>query len=327
MLELFKRNHLFNSLLLLPYAFVIRAVVIIFPEARVPGEYYGFWGKEFIAAVQQWGSGEFVLSTILVFIQAALINRLFIRQSMMGEINLFAGLCFILLTSFHPSFISISSVLLANTTLLIALGYLFDVLKKEKQEENRFMLGLWLAVSGLLYIPYLVLLLFGLISMSILKTIKVKDIFQYLTGYLAPFVIGWLVRIILTNDPKPHFLQAFDTFGIPQFTGIRGPSDIITFSIMGLLLFISILGYTQVIARKNIHAQKKIDTLYALIFFSLLMALFPALVSVQFLIVLVIPISLFMAILLRLVRHPAAAESIHFILFVSAILSQVLFLI
>ena len=88
-----------------------------------------------------------------------MINRLFIKQNMIGEINLFPGLCYILLTALHPSFIGISSLLLANTTLLIALAYLFDVLKKDNQEETRFMAGWWLAVSGLIYSPYFVLLL------------------------------------------------------------------------------------------------------------------------------------------------------------------------
>ncbi|HUR31332.1 MAG TPA: hypothetical protein VMZ69_07855, partial [Saprospiraceae bacterium] len=198
MLEFFKRNHLFNSLLLLPYAFLVRSIVIVLPSARIPGEIFGTWGGDFIRQTQQWGAGEFFLSTFIVFIQAAMLNRLFIRQSMLGEINLFPGLTYILLTSFHPSLIGMSSVLLANTTLLFALMYLFDILKKEKQEETRFVAGWWLAVSGLIYTPYLLLILFGLIAMSMLKTLKIKDIFQYLTGYISPFLIGWLIRIIAT---------------------------------------------------------------------------------------------------------------------------------
>ncbi len=327
MLEFFKKNHLFNSLLLLPYALILRIVVLVFPPARIPGEIYGHWGKEIIDAVQQWGAGAFLLSTFLVFIQAAIVNRLFIRQSMVGDINLFPGLCYILLTALHPSFIGFSSFLVANTTLLIGLGYLFDILKKEKQEETRFMVGWWFAVSGLIYTPYLVLLIFGLISMSILKTLKIKDIFQYLTGYVSPFLISALVQVISLSDPVPSFLHDFNTFGIPQIASFKDVSDIITVSIMGLLLAVSLLGYSQLIARKNIHAQKKIDTIYALVFFSLFMALFPEMISVQFLMVLILPFSLFLAILLRLIRYPAIAESIHFILFVAAIISQVLFVI
>lgn len=327
MLEFFKKNHLFNSLLLLPYALILRLAVLIFPQARIPGEIYGHWGKEIILSVQQWGLGSYLLATFLVFIQAAIVNRLYIKQSMIGEINLFPGLSYILLTALHPAFIDFSSILLANTTLMIGLGYLFDILKKERQEENRFMVGWWFGVSGLLYTPYLVLLIFGLISMSILKTLKIKDIFQYLTGYLSPFIISGLVQIIVRKDPVPSFLDAFDTFGIPQFTSFQNVADIITVFIMGLLLVVSLLGYTQLIARKNIHAQKKIDTIYALVFFSVIMALFPLKISVQFLMVLILPFSLFLAILLRLIRYPAIAESIHFILFVAAVISQILFVI
>ncbi|MEO5905901.1 MAG: hypothetical protein ABIQ11_04210 [Saprospiraceae bacterium] len=327
MLEFFKKNHLFNSLLLLPYAFVIRGVTIIFPGARIPGEILGTWASDFVASTHQWGMAEYIFSTFLIFIQAAIVNRLFIRQSMLGEINLFPGLSFILLTAMHPSFIGISSVMLANTTLMIALVYVFDILKKERQEETRFIAGWWLAVSALLYTPYFVLILFGLIAMSILKTLKIKDIFQFLTGFFSPFLIGWLLRVIITEDPTPAIFNVFEDFGIPSFGSNHGVSDLITISVFGLLLFFSLLGYTQIIARKNIHAQKKIDTLYALVFFGIPMALFCAILSVQFLMILFIPFSLFLAVLLRLVKHPAIAESIHFILFVAAILTQVFVLV
>ncbi len=327
MLEFFKKNHLFNSLLLLPYALIIRGVVLLFAGARISGEIFGAWGSDFITNTHTWGVGEYLFSTFLVFIQAAIINRLFIRQSMLGEINLFPGLSYILLSALHPSYIGISSILLANTTLLFALIYLFDILKKEKQEETRFMAGWWLAVSGLLYTPYMVLIFFGLIAMSMLKTLKIKDIFQYLTGYVSPFLIGWMVRIILTEQFSPRILHVFDHFGIPEFRNGHGTPDIIVATIIGLLLMFSLLGYSQIIARKNIHAQKKIDTLYAFVFFCFPMTLFCETIGAPFLMVLLVPFSLFLALLLRMVKHPAIAESIHFILFVVALLTQFLILV
>lgn len=327
MLEFFKKNHVFNSLLLLPYALVIRSVVILFPEARMDGEIAGQWGGEFIRTTQQWGAGEFLFSTLLVFIQAAMLNRLFIKQSMLGEINLFPGLSYIIFTAFHPSFISVSSILLANTTLLIALAYLFDVLKKEKQEETRFMAGLWLAVSALIYTPYFALLLFGLLAMSMLKTLKVKDIFQYVTGYISPFLIGWMIRVIRSRDLDPGHFEFFDTFGIPEIQLFTQTGDIVTLTVVALILVISLMGYTQIIARKNIHAQKKIDTVYLMVFFIIPMALFPERITISYLMTLAIPMSLLMAVLIRLVRHPAVAESLHFILFVTAIVTQFLFLL
>ncbi len=327
MLELFKKNHLLNSLLLLPYALVIRSVVIIFPDARIAGESFGSWGGDFVQLSHSWGGEEYLVSTFLVFIQAVMINRLFIKQSMIGEINLFPGLCYILLTAIHPSFIGISSLLLANTTLLIALAYLFDVLKKEKQEETRFLAGWWLAVSGLLYSPYFVLLFFGLISMSMLKTLKAKDIFQFVTGYISPFVIGWMLRVVVTGDINPVMIDMFASFGLPEIELLYQVPDIITLSIIGLLILISLLGYTQIIARKNIHAQKKIDTMYTMVFFCIPMAFFLPEMTVQYLMVLSIPFALFMAILLRNIRHPAISESLHFILFVAALLTQFLLLI
>lgn len=326
-LELFKKNHLFNSLLLLPYALVIRSVVILFPDARIPGEANGSWATDFVLATHQWGGGEFLFSTLLVFIQAVMINRLFIKQNMLGDINLFPGLCYILLTALHPSFIGISSLLLAITTFLIALAYLFDVLKKEDQEATRFMIGWWLAVSGLLYSPFFMLLFFGLISMSMLKTLKMKDIFQFVTGYISPFLIGWMIRVIVTHEFQPVMLNMFASWGIPGLPSSFDISDILAISVFGMLLLICILGYTQIIARKNIHAQKKIDTMYALVFFSIPMAFFLTELSVRYFMVIAVPLSLFLAILLKNIKHPAISESLHFILFITALVTQFMLLI
>ena len=327
MLEFFKKNHLFNSLLLLPYAVFVRTVALFFVPARIEGESFGAWGADLIQVTQTWGGGQYILSSFLVFIQAVMINRLFIKQSMLGEINLFPGVCYILLSALHPSFLGMSSVLLANTTLLLALGYLFDVLKKERQEATRFLAGWWLAISGLLFTPYLVLLFFGLLAMSMLKTLKLKEIFQYLTGFISPFVIGWMVGIIRTSDINPGYDRMFADFGVPSLAWIDTTADFIVIAMFALLLLISILSYGQMIGRKNIHAQKKIDILYALVFFSLPMTLFPLVLSVQFLLVLLIPFSLFLAILLRTGRQKALAESVHFILWVTALSLQVLFIV
>jgi hypothetical protein len=133
--------------------------------------------------------------------------------------------------------------------------------------------------------------------------------------------------MIMEEDINPGILEMFSSFGFPQFSTIFSIADIVTFVVIGLLLLISFLGYTQVVARKNIHAQKKIDTMYALVFLCVPMSLFVSSLSVQYLMVIMIPFSLFMAILLRLIKHPAIAESIHFILFVAALLTQVLFLV
>jgi hypothetical protein len=121
-------------------------------------------------------------------------------------------------------------------------------------------------------------------------------------------------------------VEFFDSFGIPDFAKVENKGDIITLTVIGLLLLISLLSYGQIIARKNIHAQKKIDTMYLFLFFTVPMALFVNVLSIQYLLTLSVPMALFVAILIRTVRHPAIAESLHFIFFVTSIVTHFLFL-
>jgi hypothetical protein len=323
-LKFFRKNHVLNSLLLLPYALALRFVALVFAEARVPGVLQGAWGEQAIAAAQGLGVWDIVLAALLVFFQASLINRISIRHSLMGEINLLPGLAYVLLTSLHPAFLGLSSLLVANTPLLIAFMYLFDVIKKEHTEENKFMLGFWIGITGLLYTPYLLLGLFGLVAMSVLKTIKVKEVFQYLTGFATPFLIGWLVRVIESGALVFYDTELFAFFGMPELATLNIRTDLIPLGLFGLLLLFSLLGYSQLLARKNIHAQKKLDTVYTFMLFCAPMILFLQVLSIGFALVLALALSLFLAIMLRQVKLPAIAESVHFILVVLAWLAQAL---
>jgi len=323
-LKFFRKNHVINTFLLLPYALALRLVALFVSGVRVPGDLQGAWGETFLAALQQWGGFEILASTFLLFIQAVMINRLSIRHSLMGEINLLPGLAFLLLTAMHPSFLGVSSWLLANTTLLIAFGYLFDSIKKERGDENKFMLGWWLGVTGLLYTPFLLLGLYGLVAVSMLKTIKLKEAFQYLTGFATPFFVGWLVRVIGAGELVSHDTALFTYFGLPAIAPLHLQTDLIPLGLFGLILMLSLLGYSQLVARKNIHAQKKLDTIYTYGLFCLPMVFFLKILTVAFALVLALPLAFFLAILLRQVRLPALAESFHFILVVMAWLSQVL---
>jgi hypothetical protein len=84
----------------------------------------------------------------------------------------------------HLLFIGLSSILVANTALMIGLGYLFDILKKDRQEETRFMVGLWFAVASLIFTRTWS----GHLRLDFdehSEDPEVKDIFQYLTGLSA----------------------------------------------------------------------------------------------------------------------------------------------
>lgn len=324
MLRFFRKNHVFNSLLLFPYALLLRLVALVFSESRMPGAFQGVWGDHFISVVQGGGAREILVAAVLVFFQAALLNRLSIRHNLLGEISLLPGLAYVLLTAMHPAFLGLSSALVATTTLLIALSYLFDAIKKERAEENKFMIGWWLGVSGLLYVPFLVLGFFGLAALSMLKTIKGKEVVQYVTGFATPFFLGWLIRVIQAGRPVGIDPALFNFVGLPELVSLHPGSDLVPLLLFIVLVVFSLVGYSQIVARKNIHAQKKLDTVYLYMLFCLPMVFFDRALSAGTILVLALPLSIFLAIRLRQVRLNAIAESMHFMLVILAWAAQVL---
>jgi hypothetical protein len=243
-----------------------------------------------------------------------MVNRLIIRHRLTHEMSLFGGVFYILIMSLFPSYGGLSSILIANLFLLIALSQLFTTHKKLQSASRIFSVGFWLAISSLFYFGYFPLLLFGLVGLSSLRTMRSKDWLQYFFGYAAPFICLGMVSYLTVDSlalPVAHFS---DYFG---FLDVSFNSDIISWIEIGLfsgLILLSLINYSNFNLKKGIHAQKKIDLHFWLLFFSFFIFICLKGISHYELLILGIPLSLFLAILFLRIKRKSWAEFFHFLL-------------
>jgi hypothetical protein len=267
-----------------------------------------------------------IVGILVVYIQALQLNRVMIQNRMTQELTLFPGMIYVLLVSYFPGYDGLSSVLIGNSFVLIALESLFATHKKTGSAGRIFNTGFWLSVAGMFYFGYTGLFLFGIVGMSTLRTLKSREWFQYIIGYATPvMMIGMLDFIVhdSLSDLWGHFSENLGAFDF-SFTGLRTYAHA---GFFGVLLLISLFNFGTFKQRKNIHTQKKIDLLLWLLLFGFIVILLQTDIGVEDWIVLTIPLACFIAMILARSTQMILLEVVHFLFLAASLALQLWFIL
>ena len=313
MLELFRRNNFANSLLLLPYALLLR-FLIFFDADALPLVARGIlseWTFDMFAGQGFWTE---MIATILVFLQAAMLNRLVIKNRITYELSLYPGVFYILATSMIPAYNGLSSILISNTFILIAIGELFQSYKKKNSPGRIFNVGFWLGVAGLFFFGYHVLFLYGIIGLSSLRTLRTREWLQYLSGYLTAVLITGMLGYIFSGTLSGLRIHATANFGFLDLETHWSLENIIATAVLGVITLWAVLAYNQFTLKKNIHAKKKVELFYWLMLLSGFVLLIQASVGPDCWIGLAIPFGMFLGMYFLNLKSRTTAEFLHFLL-------------
>lgn len=322
MLEIFRRNRFFNSLLLLPYTILVRVWLVF--DGQAPAFRKKGVLSEWVFADLDPDSGlSLLLSILLVYFQALLLNRLVIRNRITGELTLFPGLFYILLVSFFPEYNGLSAPLVANTFVIIALTYLMGTHKTNGNASRIFSAGFWFGVAFLFYFGHLVLFVSGILGLSLLRTVKGRQWIQYISGYITPiWIVGMLDYLVHsnTNMTRSHFNEQLGFMDIDIPFGLPLYLQVVFF---GLLTLIVTLNYARFSLRQNIHVQKKINLLYAMLYVLFGVVFIQSHILYEEWTTISLPLACFLAIIFVRSSQLLILEIIHFAMLLSVLGLQI----
>ena len=269
-ISIFKRNMFFNSLLLLPYAMVIRLYSIVYPNeiqsVSEGTELYNF----FMRLIPSDPLFYALCSIFIVFLEAVLINRLVIKNRFSRDITLLPGMFFILMVSLYPGMQGLSPILLGLFFIILSVINLFQSYKKYISEVYLFNTGMYLGVASMFYYNLILLGIPLLLGYLYVRAFKLKELFQFIAGILVVFYFYGFY--IFWNSEQINFRINFHGFDF------RGVGENITYLIL-LILYLSfsiLIGfkYRSFTIKKSIQAQNKINILSWILLFSILFTLF-----------------------------------------------------
>lgn len=250
-----------------------------------------------------------IVAIVLVFVQAAYMNRIVIRHRLGNEITLIPGLIYVLLTGLFPDLCHLTPALIANTGILMMLSQIFRTYKSPRVADILFNIGFVIGLVAFLVPHYIYLLAIGFVGILIMRSIKLPEILQLLTGTVTSFLIIYGYRYIITDTFDIAYMDWFPTLSM-DVLGIYGIQLVVTVAYV-LLAIGLIVNYRAYTSKKIIQAQKKIDLLFWVLLFAGMAMFMDGGMGVGSLVLMSIPVAIFLSINLLNIKKPMMQEMIH----------------
>ena len=293
---------------MLPYVIIVRIHSILYPTAYTVLESDSMLTK-FVFNNVESPLSQSLIAIAIVYFHVLYINRLVIKHRIANQITLLPGLLYAILVSLLPEYCLLSPYLISNTFVLIAISQIFKTYKRPKAADLLFNVGFFIGLSSLFVPNHIFLILVGLIGFFVLRSRKVVEIFQLLSGTLLVYVAFGGILFLKDLSILPEFAKISLVPKLGLFE-IRGSALIKAAVAVGLSIFAT-LHYNKYTLKKSIQTQKKIDILYWFMMASLIIGfLFPQIIASQ-LLLLLIPLAMLLNLNFVSIRNILIQEIFH----------------
>jgi len=320
-IEIFRTNQIFATLLLIPYTFLIRIYSLINPREYIVQDWDTPFSKYLFSSVIASPLLQSIVACIVVFLIANVINRHIIQNRLSKHLTLLPGLFFILITAGMPGGMICSPALLSGFFLMLAVVSINRIYKTNDAAIRIFNAGLYISLAVILYPANIFFWAFGVIALLILRSFKVSELLMLTSGLFIPLFLMatyyyWHGDLTLIWE----YFQ-FDKGILALFLSLN-LNSILYLVAIGITVIYCIVRYNTYTMKSAIQVQKKVDIVYWLMLFCLLMMFFVNGITFTHLVLLAIPFSMFIGLSYEKMKNAMIAEMIHVIIVVAILLSQ-----
>ena len=257
MIGIFKQKASANALLLFIYALVLKFPLFLrpFPPVLHAEDNYLY---RFILSLLHSLFGHTtlpyaILSFIILFSQAILLNSICNYHKMLPRANYLPGMCYILVTSLLPDWGHFSAPLIINTIMIWCWYRMVALYNSSSPVTAIFNIGLFLGFASLLYIPAIAFLILLFFALLIMRPFRIQEWFVGFTGFTAPYY--FLILVLYFT----HQLQWRNLVPRISFTFPAIPGSVWIIASISLLVIPFIIGGIYVQNNLNkmlIHVRK-----------------------------------------------------------------------
>lgn len=133
-----------------------------------------------------------VLSTALIFVQAAIFNYLLLSNKAYKENSYVPAFIYILLVHFFEDLIALTPVLMGLTFVLLAINNIFKRIDNQTRDYLFLYTGIYLGIASLFYLPYFVFFVISVLSLVLFSGAILRRIFLLIHGYFMVIILSGL---------------------------------------------------------------------------------------------------------------------------------------
>jgi hypothetical protein len=219
LVALFYKRSPFNPVLLFFFAIAVKLPLFIYPQAI---ELSSFKGTPLFYFVQwvQLSSGKplyifSILTFLILFAQALYLNYFFNRNKMTSRNTDLPGMSYLLMTSLLPEWSQFSAPLIINFLALFLLSSLFESYHSADTRRTLYNMGLAMGLGIFIYPPALLLTGWFLLSLVIIRPVRIQEIIISLLGVLTPFYF-WGIWLFWNDQLSWALIEPHIAFSIPN---------------------------------------------------------------------------------------------------------------
>ena len=210
MIAIFLKRSPLNVLLLLVFAVLVKIPLFTAPRLPVSSTRDGELYVQLLSWMQASGVATplffSLLSFVVLFAQALLLNFFFSQQKMLNQSTDLPGMVYLLLTSLFPQWSYWSAPLLMNLVIFYLLLLLFRLYNQGEARASLFNMGFLIGSAGFLYAPSFLLIVWVLPAIAIMRPFRVQDWLLSLLGLLSPFYFYGVWLFLTDRSPLTPFL-------------------------------------------------------------------------------------------------------------------------
>lgn len=128
-----------------------------------------------------------LLASVLVFIQALLVNHLCNHYNLLGKPTFLPALMYVVASALFTPFMVLSSPLICNFLVIAMLYKLLSLYKGNNAQATSYDLGMIVAIGSLIYLPFIYFFLIIWIALIIFKPFNWREWVAGIMGYATVF--------------------------------------------------------------------------------------------------------------------------------------------
>lgn len=218
MIGIFKKKATTNALLLFVYALVLKFPLFLHPFSPVLHPADNFIYRFILTGLNSlFGHAALpfsILSFILLFSQATLLNSICNYHKILPSANYLPGMSYILVTSLLPDWGHFSAPLLVNSIIIWTWYRMIALYNSSSPVSAIFNIGLFIGLATLLYMPAIAFLILLFFALLIMRPFRIQEWIVGFIGFTSPYYF-LILALYFTHQLKWENLLPHIQFSLP----------------------------------------------------------------------------------------------------------------
>jgi len=263
----------------------------------------------------------FLIYILILLFQAFKFNDIFMKNKIFPNKNFLGFMSYATVMAVLNFYSFLSPAFLALTFIIPGLEQLFETSKQDATVSHFFNTAFWMSMAALFYSPLVILPIFIFVGFAIISGFYWRNWLASLVGFLVPYFL--LFTYYFNQGETVFFLQSTNPFRSEYVQWPELDSKIwIQLGIIAFILIFSLILTRAKFFLGIVRIRKIYQVLSLFVPVIMLVFIFITDISIDILVLILIPLSAYLAHSLGYVKKALRAELVQLIIIVSIVLTH-----